>query len=104
LDDSKFDDWMQVTAEQAALLEGSMPTLASITLEALSERSGVDIETIGAYQRQGLIQKPRRVARNLALYQSDCIERVMFIRHALHLGFSPEAVHELLLFSRNARS
>lgn len=73
-----------------------MPALATIALEALSEKSGVDVKTIRAYERQGLLPKPRRVAGNILLYRTDDIERLTFIQHALALGFSLEAVRDLL--------
>src|SRR5262249_56644441 len=49
-----------------------------------------------AYQRLGLVPKPQRVANELLLYRTDDIERVVFIRRAIALGFSVEAVRELL--------
>lgn len=73
-----------------------MPSLATISLDALSEKSGVDVKTIRAYERGGLLPKPRRVAGNILLYRTDDIERLNFIKHALALGFSVEAVRELL--------
>jgi len=73
-----------------------MPALATITIDVLAKKSGVDIETIHAYQRSGLVPKPQRVPNDLLLYRTDDIERLVFIRRAIGLGFSVEAVRELL--------
>ena len=73
-----------------------MPALATITIDVLAMKSGVDTETIHSYQRSGLVPKPRRVANDLLLYRIDDVERLIFIRRAMGLGFSVEAVRELL--------
>ena len=72
-----------------------MPALATITIEVLAERSGVDHEAILAYQRHGLVLKPRRVAGGLLLYRTEDVERLIFIRRAAELGFSIDSVREL---------
>jgi MerR family mercuric resistance operon transcriptional regulator len=77
-----------------------MPALATITVGVLSEKSGVDIKTIHAYQRLGLVPRPRRVAGHLLLYRIEDIGRLIFIRRALELGFSLDAVRELLGLAR----
>jgi DNA-binding transcriptional MerR regulator len=72
-----------------------MPALATITIEVLAERSGVDREAILAFQRQGLVPKPRRIAGGLLLYRTEDVERLVFIRRAVELGFSIDSVREL---------
>ena len=73
-----------------------MPALASITIDVLSRASGVDVDTIRAYESMGLAPKPRRVAGNLLLYSTDDISVLRFTQRALQLGFTPQAVRELL--------
>lgn len=73
-----------------------MPALATITIDVLSRGSGIDIATIHAYQRLGLVPKPRRVGGNLLLYSTDDVTVVVFVQRALALGFSPQAVRDLL--------
>jgi len=73
-----------------------MSALATIALGALAERSGVDVATIRAYERLGLIHKPRRAAGGLQLYRTDDITRLTFIRRTQELGFSIQAIGELL--------
>ena len=73
-----------------------MSALATIALGALAEQAGVDVATIHAYERLGLIPKPRRVAGGLQLYRTTDIARVTFIRRTQELGFSLRAIGELL--------
>jgi len=73
-----------------------MSTLATITLGVLADKSGTDIDTIRAYQAHGLLPRPRRVGTDLLLYRKDDVARVVFIRRALALGFSPDTIRELL--------
>jgi MerR family mercuric resistance operon transcriptional regulator len=72
-----------------------MPALAKITIDVLSEQSGIDIATIHSYERLGLVPKPRRIAGNLLLYSTDVVSVAMFVQRALGLGFAPQAVREL---------
>ena len=73
-----------------------MSTLATITLGVLAERSGTDADAIRSYQRLGLLSRPRRVGRDLLLYREDDVQRVVFVRRALRLGFPHDAVSDLL--------
>jgi MerR family mercuric resistance operon transcriptional regulator len=75
--------------------EAAMPALATISIEVLAERSGVDREAILSYQRHGLVPKPRRVAGGLLLYSPEDVKRLLFVRRAVELGFSLESVREL---------
>jgi MerR family mercuric resistance operon transcriptional regulator len=81
-----------------------MAALATITIDVLSRESGIDTETIRAYERLGLVGKPRRVAGNLLLYRTDDINGAIFAQRALGLGFSPQAVRELLRLADRASS
>jgi MerR family mercuric resistance operon transcriptional regulator len=73
-----------------------MPALATITIDVLSQQSGIDIATLHSYERLGLVPKPRRIAGNLLLYSTDVVSGAVFVQRALGLGFSPQAVRELL--------
>lgn len=73
-----------------------MPALATIAVGALAKQAGVDVATIRAYERLGLIHKPRRAAGGLQLYRTEDIARLTFIRRTQELGFSIEVVRELL--------
>ncbi|MEZ5831847.1 MAG: helix-turn-helix domain-containing protein [Dongiaceae bacterium] len=63
---------------------------------ALSERTGVKIETIRYYERIGLIPAPPRSEGRRRLYDETHRQRLVFIRRARELGFSLENVRRLL--------
>jgi DNA-binding transcriptional MerR regulator len=81
-----------------------MPALATIAVGALAEQAGVDTTTLRAYERLGLISEPRRAVGGLQLYPMEDIARVTFIRRTLDLGFSVEAIRELLDLTDNRTS
>jgi MerR family mercuric resistance operon transcriptional regulator len=80
-----------------------MSALATIAVGALAQQAGVDIATIHFYERLGLIDKPRRAAGGLQLYRTTDIARVTFIRRTQELGFSTEAIRELLGMTEKGR-
>ncbi len=73
-----------------------MSALATIALDALAEQAGVEAATIRAYERLGLIARPRRAAGRLQLYRTEDVARVTFIQRTQELGFSIPAIRELL--------
>ncbi len=73
-----------------------MSALATIAIGALAQQAGVDVTTIHFYERLGLIDRPRRAAGGLQLYRTTDVARLTFIHRARELGFSTEAIRELL--------
>jgi MerR family mercuric resistance operon transcriptional regulator len=63
---------------------------------ALSEGTGVNIETIRYYERIGLLPAPARSAGRHRLYGEAHRYRLVFIRRARELGFSLKEVRTLL--------
>lgn len=74
---------------------------AGMTIGALSERTGVTIETIRYYERVGVLPRPTRHAAGVThagyrRYRAADVERLAFVRRARELGFSLDEVRELL--------
>lgn len=67
-----------------------------MTIGALSEGTGVNIETIRYYERIGLLPAPPRSAGRHRLYGEPHRQRLVFIRRGRELGFSLEEVRALL--------
>lgn len=61
--------------------------------------TGTKVETVRYYEKIGLLPPPGRTAGNYRAYSSDHLARLSFIRRARDLGFTLEAVRELLTFS-----
>lgn len=67
----------------------------------LSQASEVKVPTIRYYEEIGILPEPERSAGNQRLYSQGTLERLSFIRHARELGFTLEAIRELLSLSDN---
>ncbi len=65
----------------------------------LSRETGCKVETIRYYERVELMPEPVRTEGNQRRYGTHHCERLRFIRHARQLGFSLDAVRELLSLS-----
>jgi len=67
-----------------------------MTIGKVASRTGVGIETIRFYERQGLIAEPARRPSGYRDYPPAVIERVRFIKKAKELGFSLREIADLL--------
>lgn len=63
---------------------------------ALSQLTGVKIETIRYYERQKLLADPPRTEGGHRCYQKEHIQRLFFIRRSRQLGFPIEEIRDLL--------
>jgi MerR family mercuric resistance operon transcriptional regulator len=65
-----------------------------------ARRSGVAIETIRYYEREGVVPLPDRAASGRRLYDKAGIARLRFVKRCRDLGFSIEDVRALLALSK----
>ncbi len=65
-------------------------------IKALSAATGVDVETIRYYERQGLLPAPARQANGYRDYGQPQLERLAFIRHCRALDMPLADVRALL--------
>jgi DNA-binding transcriptional MerR regulator len=72
-----------------------------LSIGALSKRTGVKVPTIRYYEEIGLIDAPERSHGNQRRYGTDAVHRLAFIRHGRELGFSLDAIRDLLMLSRH---
>jgi DNA-binding transcriptional MerR regulator len=70
-----------------------------LSIGALSKRVGVKIPTIRYYEQVGLLPEPERSESNQRRYDGGGVDRLGFIRHARDLGFSIQAIRELIYLS-----
>ncbi|NRG19237.1 helix-turn-helix domain-containing protein [Rhizobiales bacterium] len=68
----------------------------NLSIGALSEESGVKIETIRYYERIGIMPAPARRASGHRIYGREQAKRLSFIRRCRELGFSLEEIRTLL--------
>lgn len=65
----------------------------------LADATATKVETVRYYEKIGLLRPPARTASNYRAYGSEHLARLSFIRRARHLGFTLDAVRELLTLS-----
>ena len=68
----------------------------SLTIGALANAAGVNVETIRYYQRKQLLDKPERLDREIRRYGLNDVARVKFIKAAQRLGFTLDEIDALL--------
>ncbi len=68
----------------------------SLSIGQLAKRAGGGVETVRFYEREGLLAEPQRRQSGYRQYQSDTIDRLLFIRRAKELGFTLKEIKELL--------
>ncbi|MBI1215483.1 MAG: MerR family transcriptional regulator [Alphaproteobacteria bacterium] len=62
----------------------------------LAKAAGCNLETVRYYEKEGLLQKPRRSQKGYRLYNNVDVRRLKFIRRCRELGFSLAEIRELL--------
>ncbi|MEW5976392.1 MAG: heavy metal-responsive transcriptional regulator [Acidobacteriota bacterium] len=63
----------------------------------LARETGLSVDTIRFYQKQGLLKESRRSEGGFRLFSPDDLETLIFIRKAQQLGFSLVEIRELLI-------
>lgn len=67
-----------------------------LRIGALARATGVAVDTIRYYERQGLIDAPPRRGAEHRLYPPETVERLNLIRKTRQLGFALPVVRELV--------
>lgn len=70
-----------------------------MTIGQVSKASGVGVETLRFYEREGLLPRPPRTASGYRTYPEDTPRRIRFIKRARDLGFTLQEIVELLNLS-----
>jgi DNA-binding transcriptional MerR regulator len=65
----------------------------------LAKATETNVETVRYYEKIGILPKPARTSANYRFYGGDHLARLSFIRRARNLGFTLEALRELLTLS-----
>jgi DNA-binding transcriptional MerR regulator len=70
-----------------------------VKIGELASATATKVETVRYYEKIGLLPPPARTSGNYRAYGSEHLARLSFIRRARDLGFTLEAVRELLTLS-----
>ncbi len=72
------------------------PAQSELRIGQVAKAAGVHVETVRFYERQGLIQQPKKPAMAFRRYPMEIVERIRFIKHAQSLGFTLQEIQDLL--------
>lgn len=72
---------------------------ARYAIGELARQTGVKVETIRWYERDGIMPPPARTEGGQRAYTQAHLDRLAFIRHARELGFSLDDIRALLKLS-----
>jgi DNA-binding transcriptional MerR regulator len=67
----------------------------------VAQNTGLSIDTIRFYEKQGLVHAPHRSSGGYRIYDERDVERFRFIGRAQNLGFSLQEIRELLVIESN---
>lgn len=74
-----------------------------LTIGRVARQTGLAIDTVRYYEREGLLDKPARTVAGYRQYSAGAVARLRFIRQAKELGFSLREIRELLALRVDAR-
>lgn len=72
-----------------------------LTIGTLAKRTGTKVQTIRYYETIGLMPEPDRTEGGQRRYGQAQLDRLAFVRHGRQLGFSLEAIRDLLDLADN---
>ena len=67
-----------------------------LSIGTMAKKTGAKVQTIRYYEQIGLMPEPGRTTGGQRRYGTIALDRLAFIRHARQLGFSLDAIRELL--------
>lgn len=67
-----------------------------LTIGQVAKRAGIGVETVRFYERQGLLEEPKRKPSGYRQFDEGIVARLQFIRRAKQLGFTLKEIRELL--------
>lgn len=70
-----------------------------IAIGEAARQSGVSIETIRYYEREGIVPRPARAENGRRLYAPQDVQRLRFIRRCRDLGFTMAGARALMALS-----
>jgi MerR family copper efflux transcriptional regulator len=76
------------------------PDPVPLRIGALAKRSGLRVETIRFYEKEGLLEPPRRTQSGYRQYSEEDALRLAFVRRAKDLGFPLVEIRDLLALSK----
>ena len=79
-----------------AVIKKSEVTTKWLKIGEVSRLSGIGIETLRFYEKQGLLHHATRTQGNYRLYRAEALERLEFIKRAQVLGFTLAEIAQII--------
>ena len=70
--------------------------MSSLRIGEVAKQTGVGVETVRFYEREGLLDEPERRASGYRQYDEEAVAVLRFIRRAKELGFTLKEIKALL--------
>lgn len=67
-----------------------------MTIGELARLAGIGVETIRFYEREGLLEQPRRPMGGIRTYSEDSLAQLAFVHEAKELGFTLREIRDLV--------
>ncbi|WP_455200960.1 heavy metal-responsive transcriptional regulator [Kaarinaea lacus] len=67
-----------------------------MTIGQVAKETGVRVETIRFYEKEGLIKEPERNPSGYRQFPAEIVQRVLFIQRAKAIGFTLKEISDLL--------
>ena len=77
---------------------------SGIQIGKVSEQTGLSVDAIRFYEKQRLLEHPRRTEGGFRLFNTQDIQRIHLIRRAQRLGFSLPEIRQLLVIEREGET
>jgi MerR family mercuric resistance operon transcriptional regulator len=70
--------------------------MTQLSIGQLAKATGVTVEALRFYEKQGLVVTPARTDAGYRQYSPETVRRVKFIQHAKEVGFTLNDIGQLL--------
>ena len=70
--------------------------MTMLNIGQVAKQTGVTVETVRFYEKQGLIDAPKRSGSGYRQYPQETVKRLRFIQNAKEVGFTLKDISELL--------
>lgn len=71
------------------------------TIGQLAEKAGIGVETVRYYEKEGLLDQPRRPMGSFRTYGREALNRLAFVHEAKELGFTLKEIRDLIELRSN---
>jgi DNA-binding transcriptional MerR regulator len=72
------------------------PTTTQLQIGQVSLKSGVSIDTIRYYEKEGLLKEPSRSEGGFRLYPAETVDQLVFVQKAQALGLTLKEIKSIM--------